>query len=96
MTPKVYDEVSSKLAAVWGDYAGWAHSVRLPIPFTRSSISCVRVGPIHIGFEVVLFVWSAVTFTDPFSTACTGTDSDFASKKIEAHHAASNPIIVSK
>ncbi|KAI0949985.1 hypothetical protein AcV7_008594 [Taiwanofungus camphoratus] len=27
MTPKVYDEVSSKLAAVWGDYAGWAHSV---------------------------------------------------------------------
>ncbi|KAI9057891.1 DNA glycosylase [Trametes sanguinea] len=27
MTPKLYDEVSSKLAAVWGDYAGWAHSV---------------------------------------------------------------------
>ncbi|PCH37826.1 N-glycosylase/DNA lyase [Wolfiporia cocos MD-104 SS10] len=27
MTPKLYDEVSSKLAAVWGDYAGWAHLV---------------------------------------------------------------------
>ncbi|KZT09672.1 DNA glycosylase [Laetiporus sulphureus 93-53] len=27
MTSKLYDEVSSKLAAVWGDYAGWAHSV---------------------------------------------------------------------
>lgn len=27
MNPKLYDEVNSKLAKVWGDYAGWAHSV---------------------------------------------------------------------
>lgn len=27
MSPKVYEEVSTKLTAVWGDYAGWAHSV---------------------------------------------------------------------
>ncbi|CDO72928.1 hypothetical protein BN946_scf185002.g113 [Trametes cinnabarina] len=27
MTPRLYDDVSTKLAAVWGDYAGWAHSV---------------------------------------------------------------------
>lgn len=27
MSPKLYEQVSSKLAAVWGDYAGWAHSV---------------------------------------------------------------------
>ncbi|KAH6918358.1 N-glycosylase/DNA lyase [Coprinopsis sp. MPI-PUGE-AT-0042] len=27
MTPKIYDEVNSKLQALWGDYAGWAHSV---------------------------------------------------------------------
>ncbi|KAI0748560.1 DNA glycosylase [Daedaleopsis nitida] len=27
MSPKLYEEVSTKLAAVWGDYAGWAHSV---------------------------------------------------------------------
>ncbi|KZT71330.1 DNA glycosylase [Daedalea quercina L-15889] len=27
MSPKLYDEVSSKLTAIWGDYAGWAHSV---------------------------------------------------------------------
>jgi len=27
MTPKLYDEVSTKLAEVWGEYAGWAHSV---------------------------------------------------------------------
>jgi len=27
MTPKLYEEVATKLADVWGDYAGWAHSV---------------------------------------------------------------------
>lgn len=29
MTPQLYDEVNEKLAAVWGSYAGWAHSVSL-------------------------------------------------------------------
>ncbi|KAK0210907.1 DNA glycosylase, partial [Desarmillaria ectypa] len=27
MTPKLYEEVNSKLVKVWGNYAGWAHSV---------------------------------------------------------------------
>ncbi|EAU88821.2 N-glycosylase/DNA lyase [Coprinopsis cinerea okayama7 len=27
MTPKLYDEVNNKLQSLWGDYAGWAHSV---------------------------------------------------------------------
>jgi N-glycosylase/DNA lyase len=27
MTPKIYDDVNTKLLNVWGDYAGWAHSV---------------------------------------------------------------------
>jgi N-glycosylase/DNA lyase len=27
MTPKLYEEVNAKLAAIWGEYAGWAHSV---------------------------------------------------------------------
>ncbi|KAK0463981.1 DNA glycosylase [Desarmillaria tabescens] len=27
MTPKLYEEVNNKLVKVWGDYAGWAHSV---------------------------------------------------------------------
>ncbi|KAJ7774487.1 DNA glycosylase [Mycena maculata] len=27
MTPKLYEEINSRLVAVWGDYAGWAHSV---------------------------------------------------------------------
>ncbi|TRM62625.1 DNA glycosylase [Schizophyllum amplum] len=31
MTPKIYDEVNTKLVAIWGDYAGWAHSVSIPL-----------------------------------------------------------------
>ncbi|KAG1754599.1 DNA glycosylase [Suillus lakei] len=27
MTPRIYDEVAAKLADIWGEYAGWAHSV---------------------------------------------------------------------
>ncbi|KIP09076.1 hypothetical protein PHLGIDRAFT_68089 [Phlebiopsis gigantea 11061_1 CR5-6] len=30
MTPQLYDMVNSKLAGVWGAYAGWAHSVSRP------------------------------------------------------------------
>lgn len=33
MTPKLYDEVNSRLLAVWGDHAGWAHSVSPFNPF---------------------------------------------------------------
>jgi N-glycosylase/DNA lyase len=29
MTPKLYDEISTRLVAVWGNYAGWAHSVHI-------------------------------------------------------------------
>ncbi len=27
MTPRLYDDVNQKLVSIWGDYAGWAHSV---------------------------------------------------------------------
>ncbi|KAG2158288.1 DNA glycosylase [Suillus bovinus] len=27
MTPRIYDEVATKLANIWGEYAGWAHTV---------------------------------------------------------------------
>jgi N-glycosylase/DNA lyase len=29
MSPKLYDAISEKFRNIWGDYAGWAHSVRL-------------------------------------------------------------------
>ena len=27
MTPKIYEELNLKFLSIWGDYAGWAHSV---------------------------------------------------------------------
>ena len=27
LSPKLYDEIAAKLVGVWGQYAGWAHSV---------------------------------------------------------------------
>lgn len=27
MTPKIYDEISKRLSDIWGEYAGWAHSI---------------------------------------------------------------------
>ncbi|KAI6005703.1 DNA glycosylase [Pisolithus albus] len=27
MTPKLYDQISKRLSDIWGEYAGWAHSV---------------------------------------------------------------------
>jgi N-glycosylase/DNA lyase len=37
MTPKIYDQVNGKLQSLWGDYAGWAHSVSLVFaPLRRS------------------------------------------------------------
>lgn len=27
MTPKIYEAVGKRLVEIWGDYAGWAHSV---------------------------------------------------------------------
>ncbi|KDR73529.1 hypothetical protein GALMADRAFT_251252 [Galerina marginata CBS 339.88] len=31
MTPKLYEEISTKLSSIWGEYAGWAHTVRIPL-----------------------------------------------------------------
>ncbi|TFK55085.1 DNA glycosylase [Heliocybe sulcata] len=58
MTPKIYDQVNAKLAEVWGDYAGWAHSVLftadlksfstygldIPTPVPASSVSDLFTG----------------------------------------------------
>lgn len=41
MTPKLYDEVNTKLTKVWGDYAGWAHSVNHP--FVRNSLHRILI-----------------------------------------------------
>ncbi|GLB34859.1 putative N-glycosylase dna lyase [Lyophyllum shimeji] len=58
MTPKIYGDVNTKLFRVWGDYAGWAHSVLftadlksfasygLPAPGSRTtSPSSTKIAP---------------------------------------------------
>lgn len=37
MNPKLYDEVNTRLAQVWGSYAGWAHSVKLLVLLTYTT-----------------------------------------------------------
>lgn len=37
MTPKLYDQVATRLLDTWGTYAGWAHSVNQWL--TTSSLS---------------------------------------------------------
>jgi len=27
VTPKIYNDINAKLVNIWGDYAGWAHSI---------------------------------------------------------------------
>ena len=41
MTAKLYEDINTKLASIWGDYAGWAHTVRPPfvLPFVIPSTS---------------------------------------------------------
>ena len=32
MSPKLYEAISEKFHSIWGDYAGWAHSVSFSEP----------------------------------------------------------------
>lgn len=33
MTPKLYEDLNHKFFSIWGDFAGWAHSVSFPNDF---------------------------------------------------------------
>ena len=33
VTPKLYEELNTKFLSIWGDYAGWAHTVGFRFPF---------------------------------------------------------------
>lgn len=58
MTPRIYDEVATKLADIWGEYAGWAHSARIysKLPFFFELFILLSSGTFHRGFESLLFV----------------------------------------
>jgi N-glycosylase/DNA lyase len=43
MSPKLYDAISEKFYSVWGDYAGWAHSVRFCCNKRYNADACLQV-----------------------------------------------------
>ena len=43
MSPKLYNAISERLYEVWGDYAGWAHSVRLMHQLKEHAVYCLQV-----------------------------------------------------
>lgn len=82
MTPKLYEEVNTKFFSIWGDYAGWAHSVgfRLPSFFKKN---------IHSFFLQVLFTADLKSFSsyglEAPPSAPSSSDSRTPEEKTEKH-----------
>lgn len=82
MTPKLYEEVNTKFFSIWGDYAGWAHSVgfRLPSFFKKN---------IHSLFLQVLFTADLKSFSsyglEAPPSAPSSSDSRTPEEKTEKH-----------
>ncbi|KAJ7685277.1 DNA glycosylase [Mycena polygramma] len=45
MTPKLYEEINTRLVGVWGNYAGWAHSVLFTSDLKASSSHGIAAPP---------------------------------------------------
>ena len=43
MSPKLYEAISEKFHNLWGEYAGWAHSVRLIHHLEERANCCLQV-----------------------------------------------------
>ncbi|KAG5653845.1 hypothetical protein H0H81_010118 [Sphagnurus paluster] len=54
MTPKLYEDVNSKLFNVWGEYAGWAHSVGGMQPESESFFQFLTSFPFQVLFTADL------------------------------------------
>lgn len=55
MSPKLYEAVNSKLANIWGAYAGWAHSASTQFHlYLLNKAHGKLLGSIYGGLEVVL------------------------------------------
>jgi len=58
MSPKLYNAISERLYEVWGDYAGWAHSVRLMHQLKRACC-LLSSGIVYCRLEGIFRVRSA-------------------------------------
>lgn len=47
MTPKLYDDINRKFSSLWGSYAGWAHSVKLPSRLVLCTTNFLDAGALH-------------------------------------------------
>ncbi|KAG1905888.1 DNA glycosylase [Suillus fuscotomentosus] len=45
MTPRIYNEVTTKLADIWGGYAGWAHTARVLFTADLKAFSSFGIEP---------------------------------------------------
>lgn len=56
MTPRLYEEVSNRFLSTWGEYAGWAHSVRynrcLLVVFANP-----HAGTVYLRPKIVCITW---------------------------------------
>ncbi|TFY81035.1 hypothetical protein EWM64_g2969 [Hericium alpestre] len=86
MTPKLYDEVNAKLLGVWGDCAGWAHSVLFTADLksfasyglpTPSRIPAKRSSPVISGGD---------TLPSPPVTSLPSKKRKLSKKSTLAHH----------
>ena len=64
MSPKLYDAISEKFQNVWGNYAGWAHSVRL-LYYKGGYTLIASSGIVHRRLESLFGLRAA--HTDPFA-----------------------------
>lgn len=58
MTPKLYDALSEKLGGIWGDYAGWAHSVGVQLLLVRERMFIASlVGHVYFRSQIICIAW---------------------------------------
>jgi N-glycosylase/DNA lyase len=70
MTQKLYEEVNSKFLSIWGDYAGWAHTVRRSCSQCHvfdKILSTFFPDSIHSRPQIILYIWTSLTLTLSFN-----------------------------
>ena len=80
MTPKLYEELNDRFFSIWGDYAGWAHSV---------SFRFLYLSFIIYPFPQVLFTADLKSFSlyglEPLSSELPPSNSSTSEERAEKH-----------
>lgn len=86
MTPVLYAQVAQKLAGVWGDYAGWAHSVCMHSTHEKQMIDRLNLHKVMFTADLRSFADFGLPSPSPSAPASSTEDSSSAtpSKKRKA------------